>query len=131
LLELHGGIFVNGGSKVAHESDVVVLYRSEAMACRNDPEIVPRSGKVVLTIEAKFCASQFKLYLARSFLGLCSDYGVHDSFLVTNTESESVAALLAHKHRTFVPRVEPLAASQVERLMGLLRTVFANFKARR
>jgi hypothetical protein len=132
-LELHVGIFLNGGSRVAHESDVVVLDRTEANACRSDPqsEIVPRSGKALLTIEAKFYSSQLKLGLGRNFLGLCTDYTVRDSFLVTNTSSDSVAALLAGRKCKFVPQVDPSRPSQVDRLRGLLRTVFFNYKAKR
>jgi len=132
-LELHVGIFLNRGSKVAHESDVVVLDRAESLACRSNPqsEIVPRSGKALLTIEAKFYSSQLKLGLGRNFLGLCTDYAVRDSFLVTNTASDSVAALLAGRKCKFVPQVDPRMPSQVDRLRGLLRTVFFNYKARR
>lgn len=132
-LELHVGIFLNGGSKVAHESDVVVLDRAEADACRNDPqaEIVPRSGKALLTIEAKFYSSHLKLGLGRNFLGLCTDYKVRDSFLVTNTASDSVAALLAGKKCKFVPEVDPTLPNRVDRFRGLLRTVFFNYKTKR
>jgi hypothetical protein len=52
-LEAHVGIYVAGRSKVRHECDVAVLFKSEADICRAR-RVLPRASKVVLSVEAKY-----------------------------------------------------------------------------
>jgi hypothetical protein len=52
-LEAHVGIYVAGRSKVRHECDVAVLFKSEADVCRSR-NALPRASKVILSVEAKY-----------------------------------------------------------------------------
>lgn len=129
LLEAHVGVRVAGRSDVLHECDVLVLYHSEAQTCRTN-RVHPRSGKVILTIECKFYAAALPLGLARSFMGLGSDLGAANCYIVVNTNSPTVEKLLTHHDRPWEHGIHPASQLAVARLTNAFQKIFRNFVAR-
>lgn len=137
-LEAHVGIYVSGASKVRHECDVALLYRTEAEACRayhrsTSRIALPRSSKLLLAVECKYYDSDLTLALARSFVGLNKDLTAKDIYFVTNDSrsSTSLSALII-KHggvgswqSGIYPN--PVNASDVERLRGLFKEIFNRY----
>lgn len=130
ILEAHVGIKVAGKSGVLHETDVAVLDRAEAEKCRRT-NVSPRSSKILISAECKFYSSSLQLHLARSFLGLVSDFSVKEPFFVSNTESNSVEKLLSHRTKHWEKNICPTCINdEVDRLTFEYRTCFKNYKAR-
>jgi hypothetical protein len=95
-VEIHLGVYVAGRSRIPHEYDVCVLDRQEAGRARTQG-VAPRSSKVVLFLEAKHWAPTLRLPVAREFVGLCDDSGAGLAALVSNSNGQSVATLLAKR----------------------------------
>ena len=127
-LEAHVGIYVSGRSQVAHECDVAVVHRSEAMTCRQNM-VHPRSSKVLLAVECKFYSANLPIDLARSFLGLTEEIFQADRYFVSNTSSRSVTKMLTSHKRHWETRVSPLDSRIHDRLRGRFETTFKHFKA--
>lgn len=129
-LEAHLGVRVTGKSKVLHECDVLVLFRGEANICRR-ATVSPNSTKAVLAIECKYYTTNLDLNLARSFMGLVTDFSTNVKyFFVSNTSSEQVEKLLAHHKKLWERNITPASTTEVERLRNLFQDVFKNFKAK-
>ena len=128
-LEAHLGVRVSGKSRVLHEFDVSVIYRSEAVTCRS-AHVHPRQSRVVIGTECKFCTSSLSLGLARSFIGLGVDTTVKNNFFVTNTSSPSVEKLLSANKRQWANEVYPGASVALERQINAFQIVFKDFKAK-
>ncbi|AGC44071.1 hypothetical protein MYSTI_02755 [Myxococcus stipitatus DSM 14675] len=128
-LEAHVGVRVAGRSRVLHECDVAVLYRSEADLCRAN-SVSPRCSKVVLAVECKFYASDIPLGLARAFMGLIGDIQAPGRFFVVNTSSQSAERLLTSHRRGWEHQVTP-GSPVLDRLLGSFRNAFKDFKASR
>lgn len=130
ILETHVGVKVAGKSGVLHEADIAVLDRAEAEKCRRN-NVSPRSSKILISVECKFYSSSLQLHLARSFLGLVSDFSVKEPFFVSNTESNSVEKLLSHRTRHWEKNICPTCINnEVDRLAYEFRIAFKNYKAR-
>ena len=131
VLEAHLGVRIAGSSGVLHECDVCVLLQEEANVCRNrETTLVPRSARVVLSVEAKFYAGALGLHLGREFLGFLSDTSVGKSFFVVNRESDSIEKLLSHKKKLWEHNISPPNTRDVERLRNAFQTGFKDFNAK-
>ncbi len=135
-LEAHVGIFVSGKSKVKHECDVALILRSEAETCRQHHRTttkvtLPRSSKVLLSVECKYYDQEIDISLARSFIGLVTDLGVKNAYFITNKASSSPGKLLIDqgKRLSWQPRIypNPLDDTDVSRLRGLFKDFFKNY----
>ena len=127
-LEAHIGVRVAGRSDVLHECDVAVLYRSEGVTCRTN-RVHPRSAKVLLAAECKFYGTSLPLGLGRSFMGLGSDLGASDCYIVVNTTSPAIEKLLTHHDRKWEHEIRPNSPVAVTRLKNSFQKVFKNFIA--
>ncbi len=127
VLEAHIGIFVAGGSRVRHECDVAVLYKSEADFCRRET-VHPRSGKVLITAECKYYLnSAVGIGLGRSFLGLVNDIQRRERYFIATASSASVGMLFS-KHKTeYELGLSPLNMRLEERLIGSFEKAFRDF----
>ena len=129
-LEAHLGVRVSGRSKVMHECDVAVLFKSEADDCRQ-LQISPRSSKILLAIECKHYTTSLPLNMARAFVGLNTDLSANQSIFVTNTNSSSVEQFLSAKKSVWWEHnVKPDFPAEVDRLKKQIEVVFRNFKAK-
>lgn len=130
-LEAHVSIRVSGHSRVLHECDVSVLFKSEADVCRSRREhVAPRSHKLLIALEAKYYSTDLALHLGRGFLGLVRDISAHNAFFVINRDARSVERLLAHKREQWEHKVVPSETMAVNRLTSALQKAFHNFQAR-
>lgn len=126
-LEAHIGIFVSGRSRVSHECDVAVIYKSEADICRAR-NVDPRSGKVVLTVECKhYVNANVGINLGRSFLGLLQDIWNGDRFFVATRRSDSVARLFAKHNKLYEMGVSPINLHLEARLRHSFELCFRDF----
>ena len=129
-LEAHIGIKVTGKSGVLHEADVAVLDSAETENCRLN-SVSPRSSKVLMAVECKYYCSTLQLSLARSFVGLVSDFSVREPYFVTNTNSASVEKLLSHRVKHWEKDITPSCNNgEVDRLTFEFRSAFKYYKAR-
>jgi hypothetical protein len=128
-LEAHIGIFVAGRSKVPHECDVAVLYKSEAEICRSS-SVHPRSGKVILTAECKYYInSTIGINLGRSFLGLLNDIYTGDRYFVATSKSASVSMLFSKHNKEYELGLSPLDPHLEDRLRGSFEKTFRDFRS--
>jgi hypothetical protein len=131
VLEAHVGIRCTGPSTVLHESDICVLYKTEADLCRQSRDrVAPRSSKIVISVEAKYYTSPLGLHLGRAFLGLIADFSADNSIFVTNSSSESIEKLLSHKSKMWEHNITPNQINDVNRLIHSFQTAFKDFKAK-
>lgn len=131
VLEAHVGIYISGKSQVIHESDVAVLWQTEAVTCRRNPGAIPRHTRVLLSAECKFYSSRMSLGMGRAFLGLCTDihYGPGDRFFVMNTDSGTVERLLTKHKRSWEHHLVPGSDTEEGRMIPAFREVFKRFKS--
>jgi hypothetical protein len=129
-LEAHIGIMVQGRSKVLHECDVAVLYRTEAETCRQS-NAHPRHSKVLLSVECKCYTSRIPLHLGRAFLGLMRDLSTLDRFFVCNRDAPSVKPLIAAYTRAWEQDVHPLSPGKVDDLLKSFKATFKSFCSKR
>ncbi|KYC40821.1 hypothetical protein WA1_24675 [Scytonema hofmannii PCC 7110] len=130
LLEVHVGVRVQGVSQVSHECDVCVLYQEEANRCRVERQ-EPDCSRIVIAVECKHYESELNLDLARSFIGLTSELQVEgDCYFVSNTNSTSVAKLLAIRRLKWEQNMTPGSRNNVNRLRYAFQSNFKDFKAR-
>ena len=127
-LEIHQGIYVSGRSRLRHECDVAVLYRSEAQTCRFE-KVSPRSNKVIIAVECKCYASGLGIDLGRGFIGFTSDLSSKGRFFVANTGSKNVEALLTHHNREWKTNVVPANPVEVNRVRTGFEDVYKRFLA--
>ena len=128
VLEAHVGIYVSGVSKVRHECDVAVLFRDEAMTCR-DQSVNPRPSKVLLAVECKYyLSSSLGVNLGRSFLGLIDDINKSRRFFVSTQNEGSVDKLFSRHNKEFEIGLSPLAPDLETRLRGSFEKIFRNYK---
>jgi len=128
-LEAHIGVRVSGKSRVLHELDVCVLYRSEAETSRRD-QVHPRSSKMLIGIECKFYSAALNLGLGRAFIGLGTDVTADSTYFMTNSQSPPVEKLLSARGRNWGHRVFPGSTTDVDRARSEFQSVFKYFKAR-
>jgi hypothetical protein len=130
-LEVHVGVRVSGISKVLHESDVLLLEKSEADICRKN-RVSPQSSKAILAAECKYYSPRnFGIKLAREFLGLTSDFSNNCKYyFIYNTTSQSVEELLAHhKNGRWFRYVDPDHSADVDLLKSEFKNAIKNFIA--
>jgi hypothetical protein len=128
-LEAHVGIYVSGRSKVIHECDVAVVYKSEADACRAN-NAHPRCSKAMLTIECKFYVkSTVGIGHGRSFLGLINDIQNGERYFVATRASSSVSKLFAKHNKEYELGLSPMSPELETRLRGSFEKAFRDFKS--
>ena len=130
-LEAHLGVRVVGRSRVLHECDVAVLWKSEADTCRQ-LDISPRSSQVLLAIECKHYTTPLPLNLARAFIGLNSDLSLKGgAIFVTNNNSDSLERFLSNKKNVrWEHKVKPASQLEEDRLRNTIQVIFRDFKAK-
>lgn len=106
-LEIHLGVFVAGGSYVAHEADIVLLDKREADRCRH-AEMHPRRSKLIAVIEAKHYVAAPGLGVGRCFLGLATELGQQRCSLsfpacTSNTLGSLIASTPSHAFDEVMP----------------------------
>lgn len=128
-LEAHVGIYVSGRSKVKHECDVAVLYKSEADTCRAN-NVHPRCTKVVLTAECKFyIQSTVGIPLGRSFLGLIHDIQNGERYFIATRASQSVARLFSKHNKEYEIGLSPMDRDMETRLRGSFEKAFRDYQS--
>ncbi|TBA63794.1 hypothetical protein [Rhizobium ruizarguesonis] len=129
ILEAHVGIYVSGRSKVKHECDVAVLFKSEADACR-DNNAHPRFSKAILTVECKFYVdATVGVGHGRSFLGLINDIQNGERYFVATRASNSVSKLFSKHNKEYELGLSPLSPDLETRLRGSFEKAFRDFKS--
>lgn len=125
-LEVHLGVYVSGASWVSHECDVAVIRHAEAVTCRQE-RVDPRCSQTPLAIECKCYGDTLNLYLGRAFIGLEKEIAGASTFFVSNSDSESIAAMLTkHKHHWMH---DVLPNTDVERdLLGRFHGIFRDYR---
>lgn len=126
-LEAHVGVRVLGKSRVAHECDVLVLDREEAIACRTN-RVDPLHTRAELAVECKFYAASLGLGQLRAFVGLSADLGGPTNALVTNVSSPSMAQLFKAHKRNWEDHLTP-GSSAEERFIGDVRSALHRFQS--
>ncbi len=129
-LEAHIGVKVSGRSGVLHECDVAVVDRHEARVCRAG-KVHPRASKVLIAAECKFYASTLQLGLARGYLGLAEELSKQDRLLVTNTNSESAARMIAYHKAGWEFDLSSPTSPQAADLEAKFKEAFRNYVAKR
>ncbi len=128
-LEAHIGIFVSGRSKVKHECDVAVLFKSEADASRAN-NAHPRFSKALLTVECKFYInSNVGIGFGRSFLGLIHDIQNGQRYFVSTRATQSVSRLFAKHNKEYEIGLSPMEPDLEMRLRGSFEKAFRDFKS--
>jgi len=126
-LEAHVGIYVSGRSKVQHECDVAVIFKSEAEACRTN-NAHPRFGKALLTVECKFYInSQVGVGLGRSFLGLVHDLQNGQRYFVSTRATTSVSKLFSKHNKNYEIGLSPMDPDLEIRLRGSFEKAFRSY----
>ena len=120
-LEAHVGVRVRGKSQVAHECDVLILRRDEAVACRLN-RVDPRHYRAELCVECKFYAISLDLGLLRGFVGLSADLAGPVSTLASNVSSVSVSRLFKSHKRKWEDDLTPGSVAE-ERFIGDVRSI--------
>lgn len=120
-VEAHVGVRALGKSRVAHECDVIVLDRDEAVACRTN-RVDPLHTHAQLAVECKFYAQSVGLDLLRGFVGLSADVQAPYGVLVSNVTSSSVAQMFKSLKRNWEDHLTPSSAAE-ERFIGNIRSV--------
>jgi hypothetical protein len=134
VLEAHLGVRISGRSKILHECDVAVIDQDEAEICRQNRNVHPRHGKVIMAIECKFFTNRVSLNLVRSFVGLISDISKKDRYFVVNTPlnpGDTIPTYLSTHTQGWEHEVVPGSANALSRLVGAFQNTFKNYKARR
>jgi len=126
-LEVHVGVMVRGRSHVAHECDVLVVERQEAIECRSN-RVDPRHTRSELTVECKFYSKTLALGLLRSFIGLSADLNGAENRLVTNVTSASVARLFKAHNRYWTDHLSPGSDGE-RRFVGEVASVLHRFQS--
>ena len=127
-LEAHVGVRVLGKSRVAHECDVLVLQRDEAVSCRAN-RVDPLHTRAELVVECKFYSASLSLGLLRGFIGLTADLGGPTISLASNVSSPSLAQLFKSHRRRWEDELVPGSQAE-ERFIGDARTVLHRFQSR-
>ena len=123
------GIYVSGRSKVRHECDVAVVFKSEADACRANATH-PRFSKAILTVECKFYVNAtVGVGHGRSFLGLIHDIQNGERYFVATRASSSVSKLFAKHNKEYELGLSPMSPDLVTRLRGSFEKAFRDFKS--
>lgn len=128
VVEVHVGIKISGKSGVSHEADVAVVDRAECETCRRG-KVNPRNTKVIFAVECKYYFTHLGIDLARSFLGLDSEFAAKKVYFVSNTSSKSVEKILSKHSKKWDRNVIPRLNSDTERVMNQFRTAFLNLNA--
>jgi hypothetical protein len=134
ILEAHVGVRISGISKILHECDVAVIDQNEAEICRQNQNVHPRHGKVIMAVECKFYTNRVSLNLVRSFVGLISDISKRERFFVVNTplsQRDTIQTYLSAHTQGWEHEVVPGSTNALSRLMGAFQNTFKNYKARR
>jgi hypothetical protein len=126
-LEAHVGVRLLGKSRVAHECDVLVLDRQEALTCRAN-RVDPLHTRAELAIECKFYAASLSLGLLRGFIGLSADMGGPVNTMVSNVSSPSMAQLFKSHRRNWEDHLAPGTAAE-ERFIGDVRSALHRFQS--
>lgn len=128
VVEVHIGIKISGKSGISHEADVAVVDRAECETCRRG-NVNPRNTKVIFAVECKYYFTNLGINLARSFLGLDSEFAANKVYFVSNTSSRSVEKILSKHSKKWDRNVIPRLNSDTERVMNQFRTAFVNLNA--
>ena len=126
-LEAHLGVQIDAKSGVAHEADVAVLDRAEAILCREN-SVNPRYFSALIIAECKYYSTPLPLGLSRNFIGLSREMRALDCFFVANQDSTNVSKVLAYDRSHFRTLVLP-STSPAENLLHQFRAKYNHFKA--
>jgi hypothetical protein len=125
VLEAHVGVRISGISKILHECDVAVIDQDEAEICRQNQNVHPRHGKVIMAIECKFYTNRIRLI---------SDISKKERYFVVNTplsDFDTIQTYLSAHTQEWEHEVVPGSTNALSRLRGSFQNTFKNYKARR
>ncbi len=129
-LEIHLGVKVHGRLRMLYDCDVCVLYKIEAESCRENRR-EPRASRILIAVDCQHYTTQLKLELAQAFLAFSSELRVRGNcYFVSNSESDTVAKLLASRKRKWETGVIPDKTNNINRLMYEFQNTFKDFKAK-
>lgn len=130
LLEAHLGVKVHGRLRMLYDCDICVLYKMEAESCRENQR-EPRASRILIAVDCHHYTTELKFELAQAFLAFSSELRVRGNcYFVSNSESETVAKLLASRKRKWETGIIPDHTNTVNRLMYEFQNTFKDFKAR-
>jgi hypothetical protein len=129
-LEIHLGVKVHGRLRMLYDCDICVLYKMEAESCRENQR-EPRASRILIAVDCHHYTTQLKLEFAQAFLAFSSELRVAGNcYFVSNSESETVAKLLASRKRKWETGITPEQTNNVNRLMYEFQNTFKDFKAK-
>jgi hypothetical protein len=127
-LEIHLGVYIVGGSGVAHECDVALLSHEEAERSRRGA-VHPRRNGLIGSIEAKHYVASPGIGVGRGFLGLAGELGQRKCVLAFPAKSSaSLSTLIARKPSECFDELIPDSAAAV-RLRSHLDQAIRNWLA--
>ena len=128
-VEVHLGVYVLGGSGVAHECDIAILDSEEAERSRI-ASVHPRRTGLIAAIEAKHYHASPGIGIGRSFLGLSNELGGNKcSLAFPAPSSASLATLLSKKPSECFDELVPDWPA-ADRLRAHLNQAIRNWRAR-
>jgi len=127
--EAHIGVYVEGVAGVVHECDVLVINAAEGQFCRRNG-VHPKRASILMTAECKFYTGNLGIHLGRQFLGVTTDLGREDRFLISNSNGRSTDRVLAHHKRQRFFGLTPLNSDTETQVVALFRNSFRNKRAK-
>jgi hypothetical protein len=129
-LEIHLSVKVHGRLRMLYDCDICVLYKMEAESCRENQR-EPRASRILIAVDCHHYTTPLKLELAQAFLAFSSELRVAGNcYFVSNSESETVAKLLASRKRKWETGITPEQTNNINRLMYEFQNTFKDFKAK-
>jgi hypothetical protein len=129
-LEIHLGVKVHGRLRMLYDCDICILYKMEAESCRENQR-EPRASRILIAVDCHHYTTPLKLEFAQAFLAFSSELRVAGKcYFVSNSESETVAKLLASRKRKWETGITPDQTNNVNRLMYEFQNTFKDFKAK-
>jgi hypothetical protein len=127
--EAHIGVYVEGVAGVIHECDVLVIDAAEGQFCRRH-SVHPKRTSILLSAECKFYTGNLGIQLGRQFLGITTDLGRENRFLISNSDGRSTDRVLAHHKRQRYLGLTPLSSDTETQVVALFRNTFRNKRAK-
>lgn len=127
-LEIHLGIYVLGGSGVAHECDIALLDSDEGERSRW-AHVHPRKRGLIASIEAKHYVASPGLDIGRGFIGLSAELGQQKCALAFPARSSTnLATLIARRPSECFDELT-LESAAAARLRSHLDQAIRNWRA--
>jgi hypothetical protein len=119
------------GAVTHHSRFCQALYFFHPNIGRAENQREPRASRILIAVDCHHYTTPLKLEFAQAFLAFSSELRVAGNcYFVSNSESETVAKLLASRKRQWETGITPEQINNVNRLMYEFQNTFKDFKAK-